>query len=67
MLLLIFAAVLIYFLYVGVYKPMLYWKDEGVPHVKPVPILGNAWKSTLLMESFIETMKKMYQQFDNER
>lgn len=67
MLLVILAIVLLYLLYVGVYKPMLFWKDKGVPYVQPVPLLGNIWKAMFVKESFIDTMKDMYNQFENER
>lgn len=65
--LLIFIVVVIYLLYEYVYKPTLYWKNKKVPHAKPVPIFGNAAKSTFLREAFTDTLKQMYNDFENER
>lgn len=67
MLFVILAVVFLYLLYVGVYKPMLFWKNKEVLYVQPAPLLGNVWKATLAMESFFDTMKCMYNQFENER
>lgn len=46
---------------------MLYWKHKGIPYAKPVPIFGNAAKSTFLKESFTDTIKRMYNEFEKER
>lgn len=46
---------------------MRFWKDKGIPHATPVPIFGNTTKSTCLMEPFSDTIKKMYNEFENER
>lgn len=67
MLLIIFTALLVYFLYVFVYKPLFYWRDQGVPYARPVPLLGNTAKSTFMIESFCDTLKQMYNKFENKR
>lgn len=67
MLFIILAVVFVYLCYAGVYKPMLFWKNKGVPYVQPAPLLGNAWRAMFVMESFIDTMKYMYNQYENQR
>ncbi|KAF5271172.1 hypothetical protein FQR65_LT17687 [Abscondita terminalis] len=57
-------AVVIY--YKGV-RPLSYWKTRGVPHRKPIPILGNLGEVLLRRKAFFDHAREVYNEFSKER
>lgn len=60
----IILVLLVILIYMKVYKPNQYWRESGVPHIKPYPIVGTMgsiiWRRTTITDATIQ----MYQKFD---
>ncbi|KAB0794241.1 hypothetical protein PPYR_13861 [Photinus pyralis] len=54
-------------IYYTLFKPLTYWKDRNVPHIKPWPVLGNALPMLTGKHSITEFIEMIYHQFPNER
>ncbi|XP_073952755.1 cytochrome P450 6B2-like [Choristoneura fumiferana] len=60
-------AALIGALYYYFTRTFNYWKDRNVPYLKPVPFFGNLYKSTVRSTSVGQIMKKIYNEYPNEK
>ncbi|KAI8421255.1 hypothetical protein MSG28_008309 [Choristoneura fumiferana] len=60
-------AALIGALYYYFTRTFNYWKDRNVPYLKPVPFFGNLYKSTIRSTLVGEIMKKIYNEYPNEK
>lgn len=68
MLLFTISIVVGYLLYKYVYKPTRYWKEKGVPYLKPAwPIVGNAMQFLLRRKPMFYVFREQYDEFPNER
>ncbi|XP_022165038.1 probable cytochrome P450 6a13 isoform X2 [Myzus persicae] len=43
------------------------WRKANVPHLKPVPLFGNFYRTTMMLESLNNTYDKIYKQFPDEK
>nr|AAZ94269.1 cytochrome P450 [Leptinotarsa decemlineata] len=53
-----------YYLFI---RPLSYWKKRNIKQGNPVPILGDYWWFFFKMESFADLVRRLYNQFPNER
>ncbi|XP_075983685.1 cytochrome P450 6B5-like [Anticarsia gemmatalis] len=58
-------AIIVYLIYVLASKKFSYWEKKNVPHVKPLPIVGNYAKYILLQEYVGKLVQRLCQQFPN--
>ncbi|KAF5291525.1 hypothetical protein FQR65_LT01838 [Abscondita terminalis] len=65
--LIVVSAILFLFLYYKAIKSLNYWKDRGIPHLKPLPILGNFAPVTFQKISIFDQLHDWYHQFPKER
>ncbi|KAK5643815.1 hypothetical protein RI129_007660 [Pyrocoelia pectoralis] len=59
-------SLLVLFYYKAI-KPFSYWKDRGVPHKKPLPLIGNSAILIYKSKPFFEYVEDLYNDFPNER
>ncbi|XP_076750354.1 cytochrome P450 9e2-like [Xylocopa sonorina] len=45
------------------YRIYDYFEEKGIPHSRPIPILGNIWKAVMLRATFADLVRQMYDQF----
>ncbi|KAF5271170.1 hypothetical protein FQR65_LT17685 [Abscondita terminalis] len=60
-------AVLSALFYYKVIKPLHYWRDRGVVHARPLPILGNYALVAFKQISIFDQVREWYKQFSKER
>lgn len=60
-------AILAYFIYISVIKPMSYWKERNIVYSKPWPILGNMSAFLTRSRSFVEVLEELYKEFPDRR
>lgn len=63
----IIVALAVYFLKTYVYQPILFWKQLGIPYANAVPIFGNSFKVIFKLESIVDTLTRLYNEFPTER
>ncbi|KAF5300649.1 hypothetical protein FQA39_LY11110 [Lamprigera yunnana] len=67
MLILILVIAVVLFCYVKLIKPLNYWKELDVVHIKPWPLLGNMLPLLMRKQSITEFIQDTYNAFPNER
>ncbi|KAF2887244.1 hypothetical protein ILUMI_18929 [Ignelater luminosus] len=60
-------AILAYFIYKSVIKPMSYWKERNIIYSKPWPILGSMSAFLTRTKSLMELFKDLYNEFPDRR
>lgn len=60
-------AVVIGALYYYFTRTFNYWKDRNVPHPKPVPFFGNLFKFSTRSTTMGQVIKKIYDDYSNEK
>lgn len=66
LLIIFFAALLVIFYFTGI-KPTRYWKDHGIPSLKPWPYLGNLAKVAFRKRSIVHVTNDAYCAFPERR
>ncbi|KAK4874017.1 hypothetical protein RN001_013377 [Aquatica leii] len=67
MILLTILSLLVLLIYLKLIKPLSYWKDRGVVHKKPWPLVGNSSDIFFQRKSFFQFVKDIYNEFPNDR
>lgn len=67
MLAIIFATLLLIWIYIKAIKPYSYWKDKGVFYVKPWPLLGNMAPTIFRKKPFAHHLQDLYSAESNKR
>ncbi|KAF2885196.1 hypothetical protein ILUMI_20977, partial [Ignelater luminosus] len=67
MLAIIFASLLLIWIYIKVLKPYEYWKNKGVTYVKPWPLFGNMAPVTFRRKAFAQHLQDLYSADPNKR
>lgn len=64
MLVYIILLLLVVLIYMKIYKPNQYWKERGVTHIKPYPIVGTMGSFVMRSMSTTDAAIQTYKQFD---
>lgn len=67
LLIILFSSILALFIYLVLIEPNRYWKKQGVPYIKPVPIFGNMFSNVLQLRSFNDMINDFYNAYPNNR
>lgn len=67
MLVTLLVCLIVYLLWRRAIGPVTYWKDRGVPYLKPWPIVGNKLRWTFKRCTSAELFQDLYNAFPNER
>ncbi|KAG4068885.1 hypothetical protein HA402_005033 [Bradysia odoriphaga] len=56
-----------YFLYACVYKNWSYFSDHNITYDRGIPLLGSMWDSLTGTRSFVDSAKRIYDKYPNEK